>query len=130
MLTSLRRSAGLLFVLFAGHLSMVAGGAVCTSSSMASMNESSAGQMAAMPGMGAETAATPADDMATSDHPPCSSPSQGTCVASMTCVNALGAPQGDVLATASDAWSGAVIELTVTMPVAPGSAPDIPPPRA
>ena len=137
MLSRLRRSAGLLAVLFAGHLTMVSSGAVCTTPGMAAMNESQAKQEAPMAGMasstmteGGSTGATTSSELASSDHAPCSVPAQGTCVTGTACVTALGAAPGEGFASSGMSSSNGAIALTVKMPVSSGSAPDLPPPRA
>lgn len=137
MLSRLRRSAGLLAVLFAGHLTMVNSGAVCTTPGMAAMNGSQAEQDAPMAGMassmmseGGATAATTSSELASSDHAPCSAPAQGTCVTGTACVTALGAAPAGGFAASSASSASSAIALTVSMPVSLGSAPDLPPPRA
>ena len=74
-------------------------------------------------------AGTPGE-LATSDHAPCSSPLQGTCVAGVPCVTALGAAGAEGFATSGTLSESKAIALTVSMPVTSGSAPDLPPPRA
>ena len=130
MLTRLRRSAGMLLVLFGGHLTMVTEGVVCTTPGMAPMSPSVAqpASMAAMPDMAIP--ATSDAERASPEHAPCSSPSQSTCVASMPCVTALGAPQAEGLVCPFTALPTCAIALAVTMPVTSGSAPELPPPRA
>ena len=130
MLTRLRRSAGMLLVLFGGHLTMVTEGVVCTTPGMGTMNPSQAQRapMATMPDM--DMAATPDAEHASPEHAPCSSPTQTTCVAAMPCVTALGAPPAEGLAGSFTARGSGAAALAVTMPVTSGSAPELPPPRA
>ena len=143
MMFRLRRSAGLLLALFAGHLTMVIGGSVCTTPGMSSMAGAPSAQgesmasMASMASMvtspgadGATAEVTNQSDLVPSDHAPCSSPSPGSCIASMPCVTALGARSADELAGTVDASPTGALALTVDMPVSSGSAPDLPPPRA
>lgn len=129
MLTRLRRSAGMLLVLFGGHLTMVTEGVVCTTPGMRSMSPSlaQAAPMATMPGM--DTAAPDAEH-ASPEHAPCSSPSQSTCVASMPCVTAFGAPHAEGLVGSFTALASSAAALAVTMPITWGPAPELPPPRA
>ena len=136
MLTRLRRSAGMLLVLFGGHLTMVTEGVVCTAPGMASMGGSLAQpeSMATMPGMASssmpEGLTTSGAEHASPEHEPCSNPSQTACVASMPCVIALGAPRAEGLVCPLFAPVLTVAALIVTMPATAGSAPELPPPRA
>lgn len=140
MLTRLRRSAGLLLVLFAGHLSMVTGGAVCVVPGMQAMGDAvrsgGSGHIASMPKMVMDESATPGDDQAarasdaeSSHQAPCSGPASATCVASMPCITAFGAdPVASIALPRAD--KALVQQLAVLMPASSGSAPDLPPPRA
>ena len=124
--------------LFVGHLSMVAGGAVCVVPGMAPMpgNIAVVAASRSMPGMtmtGAVTThgatVTESADGSSSDQDPCSGPASGTCAATMPCVIALGADMP--LTLASPAAPRLLAQsLTVHIPASSGAAPEIPPPRA
>ena len=141
MLKRMRRSASLLMALFAGHLSMVASGAVCVVPGMQQMNGAvqadGSGQMAGMSAMVMDVATAavsdeqlaPAPDAASSDTAPCTAPVSGACVASMPCISALGADAGASIALPPAGQAG-LQSLAVTVPASSGAAPDIPPPRA
>ena len=124
--------------LFVGHLSMVAGGAVCVVPGMAPMSGNVASDAAdrSMPGMTMTDAAkthaatvTESADGSPSDQDPCSGPASGTCAATMPCVTALGADMSSTLASPA-APRQLAQSLTVRIPVSSGAAPEIPPPRA
>ena len=122
--------------LFVGHLSMVAGGAVCVVPGMAPMSGSIASHAAdrSMPGMTMANAThdatiTGSADESPSDRDPCSGPASGTCAATMPCVTALGADMPRTLASPA-APRHMIQSLTVRIPVSSGAAPEIPPPRA
>lgn len=126
----------MLLILFVGHLGMVTGGALCTTPGMANMSESPssmAGPMADMESSSVMQAGTvkagAPNDPATSEHGPCSDISHGTCVTGMPCVTALSAPAAEALASPGAMVASGAVALIVTMPVTPGSAPDLPPPR-
>jgi hypothetical protein len=142
VITRIRRSAGLLLVLFASHLTMVAGGVVCVVPGMQPMagavSADPPSPMATMPGMGgmtAENVTAPgaADAMtnagASTDKSPCSGPASGTCSAAMPCVTALGADREESIARPS-VLHGMVETVAALMPASSVSAPDIPPPKA
>ena len=134
MLPRLRRSAGLLLVLFTGHLGMVTSGAVCITPGMEAMSAASSAQDATMADMAMSEAATEhagaSGELATSDHAPCSVPAQGTCVTGTACVIALGAARAEGFAASNLSSAAGAIALIVTMPITSGAAPDLPPPRA
>lgn len=126
--------------LFVGHLSMVAGGAVCVVPGMAPMSGGIASEApsfgSSMPGMamrGAGTkhgaSVTESARGSTSDQAACSGPASGTCAATMPCVTALGADTPLTLASAATPRLQ-VLSQTVRIPASSGSAPEIPPPRA
>lgn len=136
MLPRLRRSAGLLLILFVGHLSAVTGGAVCTTPGMAAMSAPPSAMDGAMADMGMSAAvqasaakAGGAKGPAIPDHAPCSDASQGACIAGMPCVTALSAAVTESLGSPGMMVASEAMALTVTMPVTPGTAPDLPPPR-
>ena len=136
----MRRSAGLLLVLFVSHLSMVAGGAVCVVPGMQPMagvaRSDALEQPGPMAGMAMLPVATAPSELAaipasgpSSENTPCSGPASNSCAATMPCITALGADPDASIALPHTNDTRAQL-LAVLMPASSGSAPDIPPPRA
>jgi hypothetical protein len=142
VLIRIRRSAGLLLALFAGHLTLVAAGAVCVVPGMQAMagqvSPDASGSMVSMPGMGGirarNTTVAPTPHLITdagtaADQHARTGSASATCSAAMSCITSLGADDGESIAL-SPLLHGAMETMDILMPASSVFAPDIPPPRA